>query len=74
MQALPPLKLLGILCILELRSGTHPSMMHRAILFNVILLILSQGFCVLSYQFGSAIFFRKETAEGNGALFNVFDG
>ena len=73
MQVPPPLKLLGIFWILKLRSGTHPSMMHRAILFNAILLILLQGFCVLFYQFGSAIFFRKEAAEGNSALLNVFD-
>ena len=28
MQALPSLELLGILWVLELRSGTHPSMVH----------------------------------------------
>ena len=28
MQALPSLELLGVLWILELRSGTHPSMVH----------------------------------------------
>ena len=28
MQALPPLELLGILWVLELRSCTHPSMVH----------------------------------------------
>ena len=40
MQALPSIELLDILWVLELRSGTHPSVVHRAILFNVILLIL----------------------------------
>lgn len=28
MEALPSLELLGILWVLELRSSTHPSMMH----------------------------------------------
>ena len=40
MRALPSLELLGIRWVLKLRSGTHPSMVHRAILLNVILLIL----------------------------------